>query len=102
MITLDIAIQLAFLRTGESETPLPTDVPPTALLDLGTGSAHVESGAAELVRTARRRVAAVAVLPINPEHDALVDQLVEARVTGTARKRPLGRSVDDPPPQRRD
>lgn len=45
----------------------------------------------DLVRSANAYVRALAVIPIDPEHDALVDRLVADRVVGTAKKRSLVR-----------
>jgi hypothetical protein len=77
--------------TGSTETPLPVGLAPTALLDAGTGSLTLAQAPGDLVRSASSYLHSLAVLPIDPEHDALVDRLVAKHVAGTSKKRPLSR-----------
>ncbi|MDH5671172.1 MAG: hypothetical protein OEZ06_03430 [Myxococcales bacterium] len=77
--------------TASTETPLPVGLAPTALLDAGTGSLKLADSPGDLVRSASTYLQALAVLPINPDDDALVDRLVADRVVGTAKKRALQR-----------
>ncbi len=75
--------------TGSSETPLPSGFSPSNLLDVGTGGFAIRPEAVDVVVAAQRYARALAVLPINAEHEAHVDRLVESRVAGTRVKRPL-------------
>ena len=75
--------------TGSTETPLPPGFSPSTLLDVGTGGFAIRAEAADVVLAAHRYAHALAVLPINAEHEAYVDRLVESRVAGTRVKRPI-------------
>jgi hypothetical protein len=83
------APRLQLQVTGIIETSLPVGIGPTSLLETGTGSLTVAESPGDLVRSANDYVRALAVIPIDPAHDALVDRLVAERVVGTAKKRSL-------------
>jgi hypothetical protein len=77
--------------TGVIETPLPMGIAPSWQLDAGTGSLKVADSPGDLVRSVDTYVRTVAVIPVDPDHDALADRLVAERVAGTAKKRSLPR-----------
>ncbi len=70
--------------TGGTETPLPSDMYPAALLDLGTRAHAFLPDPGALFRSAHRYMMDLAVIPI----DSDIDDAVEAQ----ARKYDIGRA----------
>jgi hypothetical protein len=84
--------QLVVAQTGSSETPLPAEISPTMLLDLGTlAHAFPASDIGDLVKSATAYAHALTVIPIDPEIDARVEAMMASRVAGIRNKRPLRR-----------
>lgn len=82
--------QLRVAQTGSSETPLPADLLPTALLDMGTQSSALPKDVGDLLRTAGAYIDALEVLPVDPEIDEAVEAFVRSK-DRSGGKRPLRR-----------
>lgn len=79
--------------TGSTSTPLPADLRPASILDLGTGRVATVKDIGDVVRSAGRHVAGVAaVLPTTDAGNQLVDELLRAGTQGLGFRRSLTRA----------
>lgn len=68
--------QLRIAQTGSTETPLPSDMGPPVLMDLGTQPRALRLDTGDLAASARRYMTALAAIPVDPRVDASVEALV--------------------------
>lgn len=73
---LERATLIRTRSTCSAETPLPADFLPTKLLDNPTGYLPEREAVSSLVRKAAAHVHALAVIPIDEEAEAIVDELI--------------------------
>jgi len=78
-----VEVRVHFTATDTSETPLPVDVSPSALLDAPTGRLAVTPTASDVVRSAAQYTRALAFLPVREEQQRIGDELMARRLAGT-------------------
>lgn len=71
----DSATMLRARSTCSGETPLPVDFFPTKLLDSSTGLVPASEAVSSLIKTAATHVKTLAMIPIDEEAEAVVDEL---------------------------
>jgi len=78
-----VEVRVHFTATDASETPLPVDVSPSALLDAPTGCLSVTPTAGDVVRSAAEYVRSLAFLPVREEQQRIGDELMAKRLAAT-------------------
>lgn len=82
--------QIRVAPTGATETPLPSDIAPPVLMDLGTQTRAWPTDAGSLAVEARRYMGALAAIPVDSRIDEAVEALAKQHDRATG-KRPLTR-----------
>lgn len=82
--------QIRVTSTGATETPLPSDIAPPVLMDLGTRTRAWPADPGTLAVDARTYMGALAAIAVDTEIDEAVEALAKEHDRATG-KRPLAR-----------